>query len=62
MELDKLRQTQGLDKSLPWGGRSPRLLTQAHIRFSLSQEAATLEEKGDDQFLDEQCRRHLYGS
>ncbi len=47
---------------LPWGGRSPRTLTEAYIRFSLSQEASTLNEGLDDLMLDEQCRRHFHGS
>ena len=59
--LDKLRQ-ESPDESLPWGGRSPRVLTEAYQRFSLSHEAATLDEFFDDQLIDEQCRRHHYGS
>ena len=60
--LDSLRVEQGLDPDLPWGGRSPRHLTDAYIRFSLTHEAATLDEFFDDAVIDEQCRRHQYGS
>ncbi len=48
---------QGLE---PWDGQSPRELTEAHIRFSLGHEGASLNEF--DALIDEQCRRHLYGS
>ncbi len=58
--LDALRQEQGLDKKLPWGGRSARVLTRAWKRFNLSPEAATLEE--EDARIDEQYRRFLHGS
>ncbi len=54
--LDELRQEAGLDESLPWGGRSPRVLTKAYQRFTLRREAAPLDEEAD---LDEQYRRFL---
>ena len=54
--LDQLRRDAGLDSSLPWGGRSPRVLTRGHNLFSLRREAAPLDEDGR---LDEQYRRFL---
>ncbi len=62
-ELRKVSQSpgSGVQLELPWGGRSPRTLTQAFQRFSLQHEAARLEEL-DDEIIEEQCRRHLYGS
>ncbi len=54
--LDELRQEAGLDESLPWGGRSPRVLTKAYQRFTLRREAAPLDEEAG---LDEQYRRFL---
>ena len=60
--LDGLRLEQGLDPDLLWGGRSPRVLTEAYIRFSLSQEASSLDEFFDEEVIDEQCRRHQHGS
>ncbi len=59
--LDKLRVEQGLDPKLPWGGRSPRVLTEAHIRFSLGHEAATLDDFFEDSVIDEQHQRFLNG-
>ena len=53
------QQELELDDSLPWGGRSPRSLTQAHIRFSLKDDAATLDDF-DEELIDEQCRRHFH--
>ena len=60
--LDELRKRQGLDPELPWGGRSPRVLTQAYQRFTLPLEAATLKPIFDEEVIDEQCRRHHHGS
>ena len=53
--LDELRQ-EAPDNSLPWGGRSPRVLTKAYERFTLRREAAPLDE---DAMLDEQYQRFL---
>ena len=63
----KLRDEQGVllpeDPTVPWGGRSPRSLTDAFIRFSLPQETANREvDDWGDEYLDEQCRRHFNGS
>ena len=43
----------------PWDGRSPRVLTDAHNRFKLGNEGASLNEF--DAIIDEQCRRHFHG-
>jgi len=56
--LDELQQ-EALDSSLPWGGRSPRFLTEAYQRFSLPQEAAPLERFFDEGVIDEQYQRFL---
>ncbi len=49
--------------ALPWGGRSPRDLTEAHKRFRLNHETAPVEEnREEDARLDEQYRRFLHGS
>ena len=45
---------------LPWDGRSPRDLTEARKRFILGNEGR--EPNEDDARIDEQCRRHHYGS
>ncbi len=58
--LDALRQEQGLDEKLPWGGRSPRVLTKAYQRFTLEPEASSPDELCDE-MLDEQYRRFLNG-
>jgi len=57
--LDELRVKQGLDSKLPWGGRSPRVLTRAYKRFILEPRGddANL---GEDAMIDEQYRRFLY--
>ena len=61
--LDELRIEQGLDPSLPWGGRSPRCLTRGHELRILSDDAAPLDEfLGDEELIEEQCRRHFHGS
>ena len=57
--LDEYRRS-ALDPSLPWGGRSPRVLTRAYERFTLRERAVRL----DDYWLpdietDEQARRFL---
>jgi len=61
--LDKLRQ-EAPDESLPWGGRSPRVLTKAYKRFTLRDETTTVDECGDwgDALIDEQYRRFTHGS
>ena len=61
--LDELRQGD-LDPAqleLPWGGRSPRVLTQAHIRFSLRPRDDEDEPSASDAMVEEMCRRHQYG-
>jgi len=45
---------------VPWNGASPRDLTATRIRIRLGHEGASLNEF--DAQIDEQCRRHLYGS
>ena len=57
-KLDRLRQEAGLDPRLPWGGRSPRVLTQAHQRFTLRQETAPVDELSDVE-LENQYQRFL---
>ncbi len=59
--LDGLRVSQGLDPELPWGGRSPRVLTRAYERFTLRDVAARPDEF-DEELIDEQHRRHFFGS
>ena len=56
---DKDRQLE-----LPWEGRSPRHLTEAWERFRLQREKTTVigDPEWDEEFLDQQCRRHHYGS
>ena len=59
--LDKLR-TESPSEELPWGGRSPRVLTEAYQRFKLRQEAAPLDEEWPpDSLLEEQNRRFSDG-
>ena len=53
---DPTAEQRGLE---PWDGLSPRVLTEAHKRFNLGHEGASLNEV--DAQIDEQCRRHLYG-
>ena len=57
--LDELRVRGGLDPRLPWGGRSPRVLTRAYAQFILRREVAPLDEFFDEEVLDEQYRRFL---
>ncbi len=62
--LDRLRVEQGLDPELPWGGRTPRVLTQAHIRFNLVPEGASLNEDSmwlTNEKTDEQAWRAFNG-
>ena len=63
-KLDKLRVRAGPQLDLPWGGRSPRVLTKAYERFTLKREQTTVmaESELDDAQIDEQCRRHFNGS
>ncbi len=60
-ELDRLRveDPRSDQLELPWGGRSPRVLTRAYERFTLRRQASPLDE---DSMLDEQYRRFLNGS
>ncbi len=44
--LDALR-VQALDPRLPWGGRSPRVLTRAYKKFTLRCDATPLDEEVD---------------
>ncbi len=55
--LDELRQSEGLDASLPWGGRSPRCLTRAYERFSLEPLGDDANEFFNEGVLDEQYER-----
>jgi len=57
-KLDELKVSQGLDPQLPWGGRSPRVLTEAYQKYTLRHEAAPLDE---DAAVEEQYRRFQYG-
>ncbi len=59
--LDALRLLDPSSEE-PWGGRSPRVLTRGYELFSLSHEETTFETVWDDTVLDQQCRRHHYGS
>jgi len=61
--LDQLRLEQHLPDSdqLPWGGRSPRVLTRAWNRFRFVRETATLDEWPEESTLEEQSRRDQYG-
>ena len=51
--LDRLRQQDAVagmvDPRLPWGGRSPRVLTRAWQKYNFSTAAATLDEECDDE-------------
>ncbi len=60
--LDKLRLKQGLQLELPWGGRSPRVLTRAWERFRFVRETATLDEWPCEDVVEEQYRRFQNGS
>ncbi len=55
--LDELRVKEGLQLELPWGGRSPRVLTAAYQRFTLKDDAAPLDEFFEEVLIDEQYRR-----
>jgi len=57
--LDELRRYQGLDENLPWGGRSPRVLTIAYKRFTLV-DGGDASMEFDDGLVEEQYRRFLY--
>jgi len=59
--LDELRRLQGLDESLPWGGRSPRALTRAHERFRLRLSRDDADLDSDDRRIDEQYLRFAKG-
>ncbi len=58
--LEQLRIEEGLDPRLPWGGRSPRSLTQAALARKLSQRDDDVDREADE-MLEEMCRRHQYG-
>ena len=47
--LDAMRLGQVPESRLPWGGRSPRVLTKAYKRFSLRQEALPLDESREEE-------------
>ena len=57
--LDELRLSHGLDESLPWGGRSPRALTEAHQRFRLKPRGDDAHWFFHEEEQDEQYRRFL---
>jgi len=59
--LDKHRIEQGLDPKLPWGGRSPRVLTRAYERFTLEPLGDDAIDFSDDGMIEEQDRRFHYG-
>ena len=60
--LEALRRARELGQlDLPWGGRSPRELTDAWKRFSLRQRDDENEGSASDEMVDEQCRRHQHG-
>jgi len=64
-KLDELRLADPIaeQRLLPWGGRSPRELTQAALARSLAPRGAVAEPISDeDALIDEQCRRHFHGS
>jgi len=62
-KLDRL-QVEDPAKDLPWGGRSPRHLTEAYSLFKLRPETPSVDEECElsDQLLDEQYRRFHNGS
>jgi len=62
--LDKLRVSQGLDPSLPWGGRSPRELTRVALGVNLKPlgDDATDFSPEEDARIEEQYRRFNHGS
>jgi len=55
------REVEEGQLELPWGGRSPRELTDAYKRFSLSARDDA-EVIWDDRLLEEQHRRFRHGS
>ncbi len=59
MDRQRREHPDQLLLKLPWGGRSPRCLTRAHMRFNLepSGDDATME--FDDEVLNEQYRRFI---
>jgi len=62
-KLDRQR-VEDPQLELPWGGRSPRHLTNAYKRFTLRDETAPLDEECEvsDDVIDEMYRRYQYGS
>jgi len=59
--LHELRLSQGLDESLPWGGRSPRDLTYSYQRFILEPRGDDATGFADEALIEEQYRRFLQG-
>jgi len=59
--LDGLRLLKARlgDSSLPWGGRSSRVLTRAHKRFRLELCSDDADPDFDEELVDEQYRRFL---
>ncbi len=56
--LDALRQEAvGSICNLPWGGRSPRVLTRAYEKFTLRREDAEM--SAEERHVEEQYRRFL---
>ncbi len=65
LEQLRLEQLSPEEKArLPWGGASPRTLTDAYNRFTLKAQADDVHGSSevDDEIIDEQCRRHFNGS
>ena len=62
-KLDELR-LEALDPNFPWGGRSPRCLTEAWQRFNLQSRDDDVNEffVWDAELIDEQNRRFFNGS
>ena len=60
-KLDELRVRGGLRPKIPWGGRSPRVLTAAWGRFRFVRETATVDEWPTEEVIEEQYRRFNYG-
>ncbi len=66
LALDGYRQLElelidEVDRRVPWGGRSPRVLTKAHQTFRLQPRGEDADPGPDDSFIDEQSRRDQYG-
>ncbi len=63
LALDRARKSDPRP-ALPWGGRSPRVLTEAWKAFNLESRRDDLNDSffvWDGYLIDKQCQRHLYG-